>query len=78
MAEPSAPTIMILVGAALLTYRRTPEADRAARAIYKSVFEAVDQGVTAPDLGAPSTTSAFTDEAIRRVGTKLDVWTALS
>jgi len=77
MVEPSAPTIMILAGAALLTYRRTPGADRAARAIYESVFEAVYQGVATPDLGGPSTTSAFTDEVIRRVGSKLDVWSAL-
>ncbi len=71
------PMAMILAGAALLTYRRTPGADRAARAIYESVFEAVYQGVATPDLGGPSTTSAFTDEVIRRVGAKLDVWTAL-
>jgi isocitrate/isopropylmalate dehydrogenase len=77
MVEPSAPTIMILAGAALLTYRRTPEADRAARAIYESAFEAVYQGVATPDLGGPSMTSAFTDEVIRRVGSKLDVWSAL-
>ena len=72
------PMAMILAGAALLTYLRTPDADRAARAIYESVFEAVYQGVSTPDLGGPSTTSAFTDEVIRRVGTKLDVWTALA
>jgi isocitrate/isopropylmalate dehydrogenase len=72
------PMAMILAGAALLTYLRTPAADRAARAIYESVFEAVYQGVATPDLGGPSTTSAFTDEVIRRVGTKLDVWTTLA
>jgi isocitrate/isopropylmalate dehydrogenase len=72
------PMAMILAGAALLTYLRTPAADRASRAIYESVFEAVYQGVATPDLGGPSTTSAFTDEVIRRVGTKLDVWTTLA
>ncbi|HET7011171.1 MAG TPA: isocitrate/isopropylmalate family dehydrogenase [Anaerolineales bacterium] len=72
------PMAMILAGAALLTYWRRPHADRAARAIYESVFECVYQGVATPDLGGQTGTSQFTDEVIRRVTTKLDVWTTLA
>ena len=72
------PMAMLLAGAALLTYMRSPEADRAARAIYEAVFECVYQGVATPDLGGQTGTTAFTDEVIRRVTTKLDVWTALA
>jgi isocitrate/isopropylmalate dehydrogenase len=72
------PMAMILAGAALLPYLRSPLADRAARAIYESVFECVYQGVATPDLGGSTSTIAFTDEVIRRVTTKLEVWTALA
>jgi isocitrate/isopropylmalate dehydrogenase len=71
------PMAMILAGAALLTYIPLPEAGRASRAIYESVFEAVYQGLATPDLGGQSTTSDFTDEVIRRVAAKLEVWTSL-
>lgn len=71
------PMGMILAGAALLTYLGTPAADRASRAIYEAVFEALAQGVATPDLGGQATTSGFTDEIIRRVTSKLDVWEAL-
>jgi isocitrate/isopropylmalate dehydrogenase len=71
------PMGMILAGAALLTYIGTPAADRASRAIYEAVFEALAQGLATPDLGGPATTSGFTDEIIRRVTSKLDVWEAL-
>jgi isocitrate/isopropylmalate dehydrogenase len=71
------PMGMILAGAALLTYIGTPAADRASRAIYEAVFEALAQGIATPDLGGQATTSGFTDEIIRRVTSKLDVWEAL-
>ncbi len=71
------PMAMILAGAGLLTYFDQPEADRASRAIYESVFEAVFEGVKTPDLGGQSTTSDFTDEVIRRVKSKLEVWSTL-
>ena len=54
-----------------------PEADRASRAIYESVFEAVFEGVKTADLGGHTTTTEFTDEVIRRVKSKLEVWSAL-
>jgi len=71
------PMGMILAGAALLTYVGIPAADRASRAIYEAVFEALAQGTATPDLGGQATTSGFTDEIIRRVTSKLDVWEAL-
>ena len=71
------PMAMILAGAAILTYLQTPEADRASRAIYESVFEAVHAGLTTTDLGGRLSTSEFTDEVIRRVEAKLEVWRGL-
>ncbi len=72
------PMAMILAGAGLLNYFRTPEADRASRAIYESVFEAVYSGKATTDLGGSLTTTEFTDEVIQRVKTKLDVWSGLN
>jgi isocitrate dehydrogenase (NAD+) len=71
------PMAMILAGAALLTYVQTPIADRASRSIYESVFEALHEGKATPDLGGAMTTSDFTDEVIRKVKTKLEVWSTL-
>lgn len=71
------PMGMILAGAALLTYFGTPEADRVSRSIYESVFEAIYEGFKTADLGGQFTTSEFTNEVIRRVKTKLEVWSAL-
>ena len=72
------PMAMILAGAALLPYFKMPEADRASRAIYESVFEAVYEGNCTSDLSGHATTTAGTDEVIRRVGTKIEVWGSLS
>ncbi|KAB2904730.1 MAG: isocitrate dehydrogenase [Anaerolineae bacterium] len=71
------PMAMILAGAALLRYVRSDNATRASRAIYESVMEAVYDGIKTPDLGGQATTSDFTDEVIRRVKSKLEVWEAL-
>ena len=71
------PMAMILAGAALLSYFGSPEADRASRAIYEAVFEAIFDGVKTADLGAHATTTEFTDDVIRRVKSKLEVWSAL-
>lgn len=71
------PMAMILAGAALLTYVGDRDFDRAARAIYEAAFEAVYQGIATSDLGGHATTTGFTDEVIRRVTTKLEVWTSL-
>jgi isocitrate dehydrogenase (NAD+) len=72
------PMAMILAGAALLTYFKAADADRASRAIYESVFEAVYQGMATSDLAGHATTTEFTDDVIRRVRTKLEVWGALA
>jgi len=71
------PMGMILAGAALLTYLGSPAADRASRALYESVFEALGQGIATPDLGGQASMTGFTDEVIRRVTSKLDVWETL-
>ena len=71
------PMAMILAGAAVLSYIETPKTDQVSRAIYESVFEAAhdDKGTT--DIGGRLSTTEFTDEVIRRVRTKLEVWGAL-
>jgi isocitrate/isopropylmalate dehydrogenase len=71
------PMAMILAGAALLRYVYTEQANAASRAIYESVMEAVYDGIRTPDLGGQSTTTDFTNEVIRRVKAKLEVWDAL-
>src|SRR5687768_10444148 len=71
------PMAMILAGAATLSYMGTPKAERASRAIYESVFEAVHNENTTPDLGGRLSTTEFTDDVIQRVGTKLEVWSGL-
>lgn len=71
------PMAMILSGAALLSFFGSEEADRASRAIYESTLEAVVDGNKTSDIGGSSTTTQFTDEVIRRVKTKLEVWSAL-
>jgi isocitrate/isopropylmalate dehydrogenase len=71
------PMAMILAGAALFTYIGTDQANRASRAIYESTFEAVYQGIATPDIRGQSSTTEFTDEIIRRVIAKLEVWSSL-
>ncbi len=71
------PMAMILASAALLAYVKTPIAERASRSIYESVFEIIYEGQATPDLGGQMSMSDFTDEVIRKIKTKLDVWSAL-
>jgi isocitrate dehydrogenase (NAD+) len=71
------PMAMILAGAGLLSYIRTPQAAQASRAIYESAFEAVYAGKATTDLGGSLSTTEFTDEVIQRVGSKLEVWSGL-
>lgn len=71
------PMAMILAAAALLTHIEEPAAQRASRAIYESTLEAVHQGVKTADLGGHATTTEFTDDVIRRVNSKLEVWDTL-
>jgi isocitrate dehydrogenase (NAD+) len=72
------PLAMILAGAALLSYFGSSEANLASRAIYEASYEAIYGGVATPDMGGQSSTTEFTDEVIRRVTAKLDVWATLT
>lgn len=71
------PMAMILAGAALLAYLPHAAAPTVSRAIFESTFEAVQAGIRTIDLGGEASTSEFTDEIIRRVRLKLDVWRGL-
>jgi len=71
------PLAMILAGAALLGYVRSDAASRASRAIYESCFESIYDGIGTLDLHLSSSTTEFTDEVIRRIRAKLDVWETL-
>jgi isocitrate dehydrogenase (NAD+) len=70
------PMAMILAGAALLAHG-DEEAQQAGRAIRESCLEAVADGVRTADLGGHAGTTEFTDEIIRRVRSKLEVWATL-
>jgi len=70
------PMAMILAGAALLSNGDERER-QAGRAIREACLEAVAQGVRTADLGGHAGTTEFTDEVIRRVKSKLEVWAAL-
>lgn len=71
------PLAMILAGAALLRYIKTDAATRASRAIYEASMETINDGMKTPDLGGQAHTTDYTNEVIRRVKGKLDVWDAL-
>ena len=71
------PMAMILAGASLLTYISEAGAASASRAIYESVFETVSDGIKTADIGGHASTTDFTNEVIRRVSTKLEVWATL-
>jgi isocitrate dehydrogenase (NAD+) len=71
------PMAMILAGAVLLSHADETECQAAGRAIRESCLEAVADGARTADLGGHLGTTAFTDEVIRRVRTKLDVWATL-
>jgi isocitrate/isopropylmalate dehydrogenase len=70
------PMAMILAGAALLSHG-DEAAQQAGRAIRESALEAVAQGVRTADLGGHASTTDYTDEVIRRVRAKLEVWATL-
>jgi len=72
------PTAMIMAVASLLSYMKGEDARRASRAVYEATLEAVSDGVRTADLGGQASTSDFTSEVIRRVKTKVDVWSALA
>jgi isocitrate/isopropylmalate dehydrogenase len=72
------PMAMILAVASLLGYMQGDKPHQASRAVYESALEAVSDGIRTADLGGHASTTDFTDEVIRRVRTKIDVWSSLA
>jgi isocitrate dehydrogenase (NAD+) len=72
------PMAMILAAASLLGYMKGETPRRASRAVYEAALEAVSDGVRTADLGGHASTSDFTSEVVRRVRTKVEVWSALA
>jgi len=72
------PMAMILAAAGLLGYMKEKELKTASRAIYESTLEAVYDGVRTADLAGTANTDQFTNEVIRRVRAKLEVWSSLA
>jgi isocitrate dehydrogenase (NAD+) len=72
------PMAMILAGAGLLGHIPGDNFHRASRAIYEATLEAVSDGIRTADLGGHVSTTDFTNEVVRRVATKLDVWKSLA
>ena len=70
------PMAMVLAGAALLSHGGE-QAQQVGRAIREACLEAVQQGVRTADLGGHAGTAEFTDEVIRRVKAKLEVWSTI-
>jgi isocitrate dehydrogenase (NAD+) len=70
------PLAMILAGASLLLHG-SEELQLASRALREASLEAVAEGIRTADLGGHAGTTEFTDEVIRRVRSKLDVWASL-
>lgn len=71
------PLAMILAGGAVLGHMPGATAARASRAIYEGALEAIADGVRTPDLGGGASTTEFTNDVMRRVRSKLDVWESL-
>jgi isocitrate dehydrogenase (NAD+) len=71
------PMAMILAAAALLAHADGEDTQAAGRAIREACLEAVAEGTKTADLGGHAGTTEFTDEVIRRVRTKLEVWASL-
>lgn len=71
------PMAMILATASLFSYFKEEKAKRVSRAIYEATFEAVYDGIRTADIGGQVHTDEFTNEVIRRVKAKLEVWAGL-
>ncbi len=72
------PMAMIMAVASLLGYMKEDGARRASRSIYEAALEAVSDGVRTADLGGQASTTEFTAEVVRRIRTKVEVWSALA
>ena len=71
------PMGMILAAAGLLSFMKEEKLKLASRAIYESTLEAVNDGFRTSDLGGGAHTDEFTSEIIRRVRSKLEIWSTL-
>ena len=74
------PLAMILACGALLRHaadRRGAAADQASRAVYEAALETIASGIKTPDLGGAAGTTEFTTEVVKRVATKIEVWSSL-
>ncbi|MCB0882066.1 MAG: isocitrate dehydrogenase [Thermoleophilia bacterium] len=72
------PLAMILACGALLGFMGDPRASSVSRAIYEAALECVaDEETRTSDLGGHCGTEEFTGEVIKRLRTKLDVWSSL-
>ena len=71
------PMAMILAAAALIGYVDDAKAAAASRAIREATLETVFDGIRTSDLGGSAHTDEFTNEIIRRVKGKLEVWSSL-
>lgn len=72
------PMGMILAAAGMLSYMKENELKQASRAIYEATLETVYDGIRTSDLGGSANTDDFTNEVIRRVKAKLEVWSSLT
>lgn len=72
------PMAMILAVAGVLHYIPERAARGASRAIYEATLEAVSDGIKTADLGGHAGTNEFTDDVVRRVRTKVNVWRSLA
>jgi isocitrate/isopropylmalate dehydrogenase len=54
------------------------KAAQVSRAIYESTLETVYDGIRTADLNGSAQTDEFTNEVIRRIRAKLEVWATLS
>ena len=71
------PMARIRAGAVLLSHADDEKSQTAGRAIREACLEAVADGIRTADLAGHHGTTAFTDEVIRRIRTKIDVWASL-
>ena len=71
------PLAMILAARRSAHASPAKEAADAARAIREASLEAVADGVRTADLGGHASTTEFTDDVVRRVRAKLEVWATL-
>lgn len=71
------PMSMILAAAGLFALMKEDALKDISRAIYESTLETAYDGIRTADIGGTAQTTEFTNEVIRRVQRKLEVWASL-